>query len=94
MFADKTLVIDEIEDVLSVPLAAVLTEGTTSFVFVENGNSYVMHEVEIGIKDDRYVEIRDGLYAGELVVIQGTHQLQKASTGSSDVVDPHAGHSH
>ncbi len=94
MFAHKTLVIDEIEDVLSVPLAAVLTEGTTSFVFVESGDSYLRHEVELGIKDDRFVEIRDGLYAGEFVVIQGTHQLQRASTGASDVVDPHAGHSH
>lgn len=94
MFADKTLVIEEIEDVLSVPVAAVLTEGTTSFVFVESGDSYVRHEVEIGIKDDRFVEIRDGLYAGEFVVIQGTHQLQRASADTSDVVDPHAGHSH
>ncbi|RKU27084.1 hypothetical protein C6497_12360 [Candidatus Poribacteria bacterium] len=94
MFADKTLVIEEIEDVLCVPLAAVLTEGTTSYVFVESEDSYVKHEVEIGIKDDRFVEIRDGLYAGEVVVIQGTHQLKRASTGISDVVDPHAGHSH
>lgn len=94
MFADKTLVIDEIEDVLSVPLAAVLTEGTTSYVFVESGDSYIKHEVETGNMDDRFVEIRDGLYAGEFVVIQGTHQLQRASTGVSNLVDPHAGHTH
>lgn len=94
MFAEKTLVIDETEDVLSVPLAAVLTEGATNFVFVESGNSYVRHDVELGIKDDRFVEIRDGLYAGEFVVIQGTHQLQRASSERLDVVDPHAGHTH
>ncbi|MCG9128937.1 efflux RND transporter periplasmic adaptor subunit [Candidatus Poribacteria bacterium] len=94
MFADKSLVINEIDDVLSVPLAAILTEGTTSFVFVQSGDSYVKQEVETGIRDDRFVEIKDGLYAGELVVIQGTHQLQRATTGTSEVVDPHAGHSH
>ena len=94
MFADKTLVINEIDDVLSVPLAAILTEGTTSFVFVESGDTYVKHEVETGIRNDRFVEIKDGLYAGELVVIQGIHQLQRATTEVSDVVDPHAGHSH
>lgn len=94
MFAEQTLVIEKLDDVLSVPLSAVLEDGATKFVFVESGNTYMRHEVELGTKDDRYIEIKDGLFAGELVVIQGTHQLMRASAGTSEVVDPHAGHSH
>jgi len=94
MFAEQTLVIEKLDDVLSVPLDAVLKDGASQIVFVESGNTYMKHEVVIGAKDDRYIEIKDGLYAGELVVVQGTHQLLSASAGTATVVDPHAGHSH
>lgn len=94
MFAEQTLVIEKLEDILSVPLSAVLEDGATQIVFVESGNTYVKHEVEVGAKDDQYIEIKGGLLAGELVVVQGTHQLMRASAGSAVVVDPHAGHSH
>lgn len=94
MFAEQTLVIEKLYDVLSVPLSAVLEDGAIKFVFVESGNTYVKHEVEVGAKDDRYIEIKDGLFAGEFVVVQGTHQLKRVSSGSAVVIDAHAGHSH
>lgn len=94
MFAEQTLVIDKIDDVLSVPLSAVMEDGATQVVFVESNNTYSKHEVKVGVKDDRYIEIKEGLFAGELVVIQGTHQLMRASAGSAVIDDPHAGHSH
>ena len=94
MFAEQTLVIEELIDVLSVPLNAVLEEGASQIVFVESGNAYIKHEVQVGVKDDQYIEIKDGLLAGEKVVIQGTHQLMRAAAGSTTVIDPHAGHSH
>lgn len=94
MFAKKTLVIEEIDDVLSVPLTAVLDDGAKKVVFVESSNTYIKHEVNVGVKDDRYIEIKDGLFAGELVVIQGTHQLMRETAGSTKVIDPHAGHDH
>lgn len=94
MFADQTLVIDKYDDVLSVPLSAVVQDGATLVVFVESGNTYTKHEVAVGAKDDQYIEIKDGLLAGELVVVQGTHQLLRASASSDIVIDPHAGHNH
>ena len=94
MFAEQTLVIDKIDDVLSVPLNAVIEDGATQIVFVESNNTYLKHEVKVGVKDDQFIEIKDGLLAGEMVVIQGTHQLMRASAGTAIVDDPHAGHSH
>ena len=94
MFAEQTLVIEELDNVLSVPLNAVLEDGAIQIVFVESGNTYIKHEVEVGVKDDQYIEIKDGLLAGERVVIQGTHQLMRAAAGSTVVIDPHAGHAH
>ena len=94
MFAEQTFVIEELDDVLSVPLNAILEDGATQIVFVESGNTYVKHEVEVGVKDDQHIEIKEGLLAGEKVVIQGMHQLMRAAAGSAVVIDPHAGHSH
>ena len=94
MFAEQTIILEKGADVLSVPLNAVLEEGGSRFVFVEYGTTYTRHEIVVGTKDDRYIEVRDGLLPGERVVVQGTHQLMSALAAASQVVDPNAGHGH
>ena len=94
MFAEQTIVLEKIADVLSVPLSAVLEDGGSRFVFVEFGDTYTKHEVVVGAKDDRYIEIRADLFPGEFVVVQGQHQLLRASAKTSEAVGAHAGHSH
>ena len=94
MFAEQTIVLDKGTDVLSVPLNAVLEDGGSRFVFVEYGAVYTRHEIVVGAKDDRYIEIRDGVMPGERVVVQGTHQLMSALAASSQGVDLSAGHGH
>ena len=94
MFADQTIILDKGVDVLSVPLEAVIEDGGSRFVFVASGATYTRHEIVVGAKDDRYIEIRDGLLPGERVVVQGTHQLMQAMAVPTEVVDTHAGHNH
>lgn len=94
MFAEQTIVLEKGVDVLSVPLNAVIEDGGSRFVFVAYGATYTRHEIVVGTKDDRYIEVRDGLFPGELVVVQGTHQLISALATASQVVDPQAGHGH
>lgn len=94
MFAEQMIVLDKGADVLSVPLDAVIEDSGSRFVFVEYGATYTRHEVVVGAKDDRYIEIQGDLLPGELVVVQGAHQLMRAIAASSEVVDAHAGHNH
>ena len=94
MFAEQTIVLEKIADVLSVPLNAVLEEGGSRFVFVEHDAAYTKHEIVVGAEDDRYIEIRDGLSLGERVVVQGQHQLLRATVNVPEAQDAHAGHSH
>ena len=94
MFADQTIVLDKGVDVLSIPLDAVIEDGGSRFVFVAYGATYTRHEIVVGAKDDRYIEVRDGVMPGELVVVQGTHQLMRVMAAPSEVVDAHAGHTH
>lgn len=94
MFANQAIVLDKGTDVLSVPLDAVLEEGGSRFVFVENGAVYTKQEIVVGMNNDQYIEIRDGLFSGERVVVQGTHQLMSTLAAPSEVVDAHDGHNH
>ncbi len=93
MFAEQMIVLDKGADVLSVPLDAVIEDGGSRFVFVEYGGTYTRHEVVVGAKDDRYIEIQGDLLPGELVVVQGGHQLMRVIAASSQVIETH-GHPH
>jgi multidrug efflux pump subunit AcrA (membrane-fusion protein) len=97
MFADVTLVMQAATEALAVPLQAVVTEGAEPFVFVENGDLYVRQPVVLGLKDDRYVEVREGLFPGDRVVVRGGHELnavRTAATRQGQGGDGHAGHTH
>lgn len=93
MFADQSLVLEKGVEVLSVPLRAVVEDGGSRFVFVEFGDAYTKEEVLVGAKDDRHIEIRKGLFQGDYVVVQGQHQLLRASANVPEASGTH-GHPH
>ncbi len=93
MFTEQTIVLEKGTEVLSVPLRAVFEDAGSRFVFLEYGDAYVKQEVVVGTKDDRYIEVRDGLVQGDYVVIQGQHQLLRAAANVSDAFGEH-GHPH
>ena len=62
---------------LAVPRAAILREGTRSYVFVQkDGGLLERRGVELGRSDDRFVEVRSGVTTGERIAVQGTAELQ------------------
>ena len=61
--------------VLSVPRTAILRSATGNFVYVENGGSLLRTAVKIGAMDDEFVEIADGLYAGDVVATAAVEEL-------------------
>lgn len=97
MAAELTLVTAVAADVLAVPVAAVLTEGPEPFVFVEEGETYTPYPVVLGLRDDRYAEIRDGVFPGDRVVVRGAYELQRARAAASQPAQSghdHSTHSH
>ena len=93
MFTEQTIVLEKSAEVLSVPLRAVFEDGGSRFVFVEFGDAYVKQEVVVGAKDDRYIEVRKGVFQGDYVVVQGQHQLLRATANLSEAFGGH-GHPH
>lgn len=75
MFVEIAVVLNQKPDVVAVPIEAVLTEGAEKFVFLQKDNEFVKQTVVTGAKDDRYIEIKDGLFPGDLVVTKGNYEL-------------------
>lgn len=59
----------------AVPRSAVLRSATGTFVYVVNGAHLLRTAVKTGASDDAFIEINDGLYAGDAVVTAGVEQL-------------------
>ena len=93
MFAEQVIVLEKGAEVLSVPLNAVVEDKGSWFVFVEFGETYTKQEVVVGARDDQYVEIKEGLFPEEYIVVQGQYQLLRATADVSEVMGDH-GHPH
>lgn len=82
-----------------VPVGALVSDGALQFVFVKDGDAYVKRDVIPGSRDDRVVEVKEGLTPGDVVVTHGAYLLTqlrpKAAAGGHDEHDhDHEGHSH
>ena len=60
---------------LTVPRSAVLETATGKFAFVENGDFLLRTPVSTGAESTDYIEITDGLYAGDIVAIKPVETL-------------------
>lgn len=73
-FVELTLA-SEPRSALTVPRSAILDGATGSFVYVVNGENYLRTPVKIDARSGDFVEITDGLYAGDVVVTTPVNQL-------------------
>ena len=68
--ASADVIIDQVEDVLVVPRAALAVMDGAAFVWVQDGDEFVQREVETGSVSDTEAMILSGLSEGELVAAQ------------------------
>lgn len=99
--AEFALILSGRADVLSVPREAVQGEGTAPRVVFtkdfELPHAFVKTPVVLGATNDRYVEIRSGLFPGDEVVTRGAYSLSFAGGGGvslKDALDAAHGHEH
>lgn len=62
----------------SIPAGALLRTVRGNFVYVANGPGFLLTPVVIGALDATRVEIREGLYEGDIVVTRGVRDLALA----------------
>ncbi len=80
MRCKANILIDQVDDVVYVPVPAVFRNGPVTFVYVPDGNGFAQQEVEIGRSSELYVEVTSGLEAGERVLLRepGPDEINKS----------------
>jgi hypothetical protein len=69
MTADVAISAVRLNDVLAVPVQAVCTRGTESTCLVASGAGQDRRQVSLGWSDDHFIEVTEGLDAGEVVLL-------------------------
>ena len=92
------ILIDELKDVVYVPLQAVVQIGKEHFIEVKEGNTFVKRNVEIGLDDNKWIHIVSGLDENDIVsltpqlsqteVLPGVNNDIKANGKDSDAKIP------
>lgn len=96
MRAQLAFVTEESDAAVVVPRAAVLGDGPDLFVFREIAAAPFTYErtpVVVGLRNDRFIEIVDGVLPGDRVVTRGNYQLQYVGGAATKIEDDH-GHAH
>lgn len=80
MFAELDVLTDRTpKAILAIPSAAVVDTNGKQSVYVQNGNAYQAVEVTLGQTSGDMVEVKSGLFEGDLIVTQRAPQLYAQS---------------
>lgn len=71
------IIMDEVNDVLYIPIDAVISEGDKNFVFKKRGSGFDKTEIETGINNTDYIVVTKGLKAGEEIALVNPHSEVK-----------------
>lgn len=78
-------------EALTVPASAVLDENGIATVYVQSGGeSFERRQIEAGVRDGDWIEVKGGVRAGERVVTRGAYLIKLAATRSEAVGHGHA----
>jgi HlyD family secretion protein len=69
MSCEVEILVDSLDDVLQVPVQAVFRSGSKTLCFVDGPNGVEEVEVEVGLDNDRWVEVKSGLSEGQTVLL-------------------------
>ncbi len=86
MFAElEVITAKTAASLLAIPVAAVVDANGKKVVYVQNGNAFQAAEVALGRTTGDMVEVKTGLFAGDMVVTQrGTQLYAQSLRGGSE----------
>jgi hypothetical protein len=70
MTANISIPIATVDNVLAVPLSAVFTEQGERYVYIQQEGKFERQPVQVGLADYFYVEVQEGLTAGQVVALE------------------------
>lgn len=91
MNAKVEIIIDQLADVLYVPVQAVEVEKDHHFCYIMNGSSLERREISTGLFNDEFIEVRGGLEGGEAVALSLPKKADVDMDGGSSGSGPAGG---
>jgi HlyD family secretion protein len=86
MPVEAEIIIEQLEDVLFVPLQAIVRENGVKVVYVRDGDRVEARLVEVGRNDNTHAHVLEGLEPGEQVSLNPP--LNRSLPGAQQQVDP------
>lgn len=87
MTAQVEILVTQLDDVLSVPVTAVLQFKNKDHLAVKSATGFDWRDVTLGISNDRLVEVKSGLKSGDLVALNAialmTEEEKREAFGAS-----------
>jgi len=75
MYARLEVPVEQREETILVPLEALVMEEGADSVFVVENNKALKKQVHLGLRDEKHVEILEGLNSGDRVIVRGQSNL-------------------
>jgi membrane fusion protein, multidrug efflux system len=79
MYAKVKLVTQEYKNTLAVFKEAVLGKEPKQYVYVVDGQKAVLKEITAGVRQGGYLQVKEGIKAGDKVVIMGQQRLYEGA---------------
>ena len=76
MFLSVALAVATRDNAIVVPEDALVAEGTRQFVYVVADGRVLRREVQLGLRMQSEVEIRDGVKQGDQLVVRGQQRIR------------------
>jgi multidrug efflux pump subunit AcrA (membrane-fusion protein) len=84
MTVSCTIIVDKIENVLFIPLEAVIKEEQTNYVFKKSGGGFSKDEITVGLANNDYIIIEDGLEEGDQIALSNPYEEEEQEVGDAD----------
>lgn len=89
MNAKVEIIVDQLADVLYVPVQSIEVDQDHHFCYISNNGSLERREISTGLFNDEFIEVRDGLQGGEAVAL-ALPKKAEADMGGSSKPEPEA----
>lgn len=91
MSALAYVIADTPRDAAAVHVNAVIDDAGTDVVYVQTGGeTFIRRPVQLGLRDGDYIEVLNGVAAGEWVAARGAQFVKLASTSTAEIGHGHA----
>jgi hypothetical protein len=87
MNAKVEIIVDQLADVLYVPVQSIEVEQDHHFCYISNNGALERREISTGLFNDEFIEVRGGLQGGEAVAL-ALPKKAEADMGGSGKSEP------